>query len=297
MPGMSKQELKHDELEDVFDRLMLWYHRHGQWIQWVVIVALIVFIGTRLYDRYQETRAAQATAELGKVQNELVAALMENSENKRKELFATAIADAERLTKDYGTSFHGRQALLLLGNAHYYYSLALANQKSEAANERKAARQAFEKLTSVAKSPEEKATALLALGNVLENELFATRDMALLKQAADYYTEVKKLVPGTYLAAEADLALARMYQPVSDKRGEAERILKDVAAAREKRLASEATKSSDKEQKTSRFKAVPPEKVAELQQFQKLSYASQAKQLLASLKGFEPANEKTDRRQ
>lgn len=291
MPGMSKQELKHDELEDIFDRLALWYHRNGKWIQWVVIAALVLFIGTRLYRQYQETRFARATADLGKAQNALASALMENSENKRKELFATAITEAERLVKDYGTSFHGREALLLLGNAHYYYSLALANQKSEAAAERKAAREAFEKLISIAKSPEEKAAAYLALGNVLENELFATRDMTLLKQAADYYSEVKKLAPGTYLAAEADLALARMYQPVSDKRDEAERTLSELIKARA--VASETQpQSSEKETKQVKFKALAPEKARELQNLEKLTYAAQAKDLLASLKGFEPAEGK-----
>ncbi|MCX7626740.1 MAG: tetratricopeptide repeat protein [Candidatus Sumerlaeaceae bacterium] len=288
---MSKQELKHDELEDVFDRLALWYHRNAKWIQWVVFVALVLFIGTRLYRQYQETRFARATAELGKAQSALASALMEASENKRKELFATAITEAERLVKDYGTSFHGREALLLLGNAHYYYSLALANQKSEAAAERKAAREAFEKLLSVAKTPEEKAAAYLGLGNVLENELFATRDMTLLKQAADYYSEAKKLAAGSYLAAEADLALARMYQPVSDKRDEAERTLNAVIKTRsEMRGAQMAV--SDKETKQLKFKSIEPEKARELQNFEKLTYAAQAKDLLASLKGFEPAKEK-----
>ncbi|MGB9690701.1 MAG: hypothetical protein ACPL7D_00870 [Candidatus Sumerlaeaceae bacterium] len=288
-PGMTKQELKHDELEDLFDRLTLWYHRNANWVQWVVIVALVLFIGTKLYDRYQETQNAKATAELGKAQGLLASALAEKSENKRKELFASAVTEADRLAKEYGKGFHGREALLLLGNAHYYYSLALANQRAEAAEERKLARQTFEKLASVAKTPEEKAAAYLALGNVLENELFATRDMSLLKQAADYYTQVAKLVPDSYLAAEARLALARMYQPVSDKRNEAQRLLKEVAETRTK--VSEDTdiaKKAPSETKQTKPKNIDPEKAKEFQQFEKFSYAAESMRLLNSLKGFEP---------
>lgn len=289
---MTKQELKHDELEDLFDRLALWYHRNANWIQWVVIVALVLFIGTKLYERYQESQNAKATTELGKAQNALTSALIEKSENKRKELFATAIAEAERLTNEYGNSFHGREALLLLGNAHYYYSLALANQKNEAADERKLARQTFEKLAGIAKTPEEKAAAYLALGNVLENELFATRDMSLLKQAADYYTQVTKLVPDSFLAAEARLALARMYQPVSDKRNEAERLLKEVADQRTTLMnETDLAKKAETDNKQPKVKNIAPEKALEFQHFEQLSYAAEAKRLLNSLKGFEPAKE------
>jgi len=288
---MSKQELKHDELGDVFDRLTLWYHRNSGWVVWLVLVVLLAFVGSRLYGFYKQASDARATAELGKVQVSLSEALSEKNEQKRKELFATAIADADRLSQTL-SGFHQRQALLLLGNAHYYYSLALANQKSEAAEERKLARQAFEKLNGLAKTPEEKATASLALANVLENELFATRDLALLKQAADYYTDVTKLVPDSYLAAEARLALARMYQPVSDKRDEAERALAQVIESRSK--ASAATSENAENQgnsKASRPKYIDPEVAQDLRDFAQLSYVAEAKRLLSSLKGFEPAKQ------
>jgi tetratricopeptide (TPR) repeat protein len=293
MPGMSKQELKHDELADFLDQVGLWYHRNAKWIQWVVFAAIIAFIGVRLYDQYAETKAAKATAELGKAQSMLASALVERSDSKRKELFATAISEAERLAREYGNSFHGRQALLLLGNAHYYYSLALANQKSEASEQRKLARQAYEKFIAAAATPEEKATGQLALGNVLENELFASRDMALLKQAADAYNEVIKLVPESYLAAEAKLALARMYQPVPDKRSEAERLLTQVTESRSKLMQSpsSSSKSPDEEKgkvKRSSLKTVDEKTARDVEQFERLSYVSEAQRLKDSLLGFEP---------
>lgn len=295
MPGMTKQELKHDELEDVFDRLGLWYQRHARWIQWVVIVALVAFVGTKLYDRYSETQAARRTAELGKLQTTLVGALLEKDANKRKELFATAIADAERLSKEWGASFHGRQALLLLANAHYYYSLALANDKTEAATERKQARAAFERFIAGASTAEEKATGYLGLGNVLENDLFATRDLALLKEAENAYNEAAKLAPNTYIEAEARLALARMYQPVSDKRSEAERALARVVESRKPFLDSWQSKNTDSEtKKKARASAsqIDQEKLRQLQTFSALSYVQEARRLQLSLAGFEPAKAK-----
>ncbi len=287
---MTKQELKHDELEDVLDQITLWYHKNARWIHWVVIALLVAFVGYRLYQRYEEVQNARATTEIGRVYSTLTSALVEQNEQKRKELYATAIADAERLAKQYGRNFHGRQALLALGNAHYYYSLALANQKTEAAEERKLARQAYEKLLAEATTPEEKAAAYLALANVLENELFATRDISLLKQATDYYREVMKLVPNSYLAAEAQLALARMYQPVSDKRNEAEQALARVAEAR--KLSPKQNSEHDEKDassKPTRYKAIDPEKAEAIKNFAELSYEAEARRLLATLKGFEPA--------
>ncbi|AXA35732.1 MAG: hypothetical protein KatS3mg130_0713 [Candidatus Sumerlaea sp.] len=289
MPGMSKQELKHDELSDLFDRIGLWYHRNAKWIQYLVIAVVLAFLGFRLYDRYLETERAKATAEIGKVADTLQSALRETDEAKRKVLFATAIADAERVAKEYSGQYLGRQAQLLLGNAHYYYALALANQKSEASEERKKAREAYERYISIAKTNEERAAGKLALGNVFENELFATQDMNYLKQAEDAYRDAIRLAPNTFLAAEAKLALARMYQPVTGKKDEAERLLSEIqkerAPASQSSEKNAATKEAAKE--TGR-KGLSQEKIHELREFSGLSYAKEAERLLTALQGFEP---------
>jgi len=289
MPGMSKQELKHDELTDLFDRIGMWYHRNAKWIQYVVIAVVLAFLGTRLYDRYLETERAKATAEIGRVADTLENALRETDEAKRKVLFATAIADAERVAKEYQGQYLGRQAQLLLGNAHYYYALALANQKPEASEQRKKAREAFERYASIAETNEERAAGKLALGNLFENELFATQDMNYLKQAEDAYREAIRLAPNTFLAAEAKLALARMYQPVTGKKDEAARLLNEIQ--KERTSVSQTSEKSEKTKERAKEiqrKGLSEEKIRELRDFAAFGYAREAEWLLTALQGFEP---------
>lgn len=285
---MTKQELKHDEMADVGERIGAWYHKHDKVVQVLVLLVLVGIIGYRVYGKFHADTLARATGDYTKAVAALNSALAETDEAKRKELYATAITEAEQVTKDHSGLYVGRQAQLLLGNAYYYLSAAIATQRTDAADNLKRAREAYERYIAIASTPEERAAGKLALGHALENQMFTSKDVNLSNQAADAYKDVEKLAPNSFLAAEAKLSLGRMYFGVTDKQDEAKKLFEQVAASR-KLAEPETPDAKAKPVKDESGEEITPAKMNEVREYASLSYAKEAEQALTALKGYEPA--------
>jgi hypothetical protein len=277
MARMTKQELKHNEMADVGDRLASFYERHSTAITVALAMLLIAIIAWKGYGKFAANRLERINAEMGNILQNLHAAMAATDEAKRKELFQTTIADAERIARDYPSLPIGREAQLLAGNAQYYFG------------DMKAAQDAYQKYLSMALTPMEKATGQLAMGHTLENLLVRTKNLNLGPQAENAYKEVSRLAPGTYLDAEARFALARYYQNQAGRQNEARRIYESIIADR--KLADLKTDPNEKPVKLESGKEMTPEELNRLRGFTQTSYHDLSRQAIEALRALPTGKE------
>lgn len=293
MAHMTKHELKHDEMLDVSERVRLWWHNNEKAVTAVLIVFLVLLIGWRGYNAWQDSKHARSSNDLAEAMKSYGEALAETEEAKRKELFNTAISEAQKIIDEYPSLYAARAAQMLIGNSHYYLAAGVLGKATESQPELKSAQQAYQKYIDMANTPEEKAAGKLALGNTLENILFTTKNMSLMTEAQAAYKDVESLAPNSFLAAEAKLAQARLMQAQAGRQDEARKLYEEVASSRKVEVAAKK-KDKDAEQVQDRNKdeslqGVSPKQAEEIRSFSDLSLAREAQQALAALKGSSTA--------
>lgn len=282
MAHMTKHELKHDEMIDFGEKLADWYHNNDKLITAVLLVILIAIIGWKGYGKYSDYKHAKSSQEYEKVLTQYNMALQETDASKRKEALTAAASEADRVAKEYSGYYVGRAAQLMRGNALFVDSMVTTGPDSlKYLND---AQVAFQSYKQMAKTPQETAVANLAIGNALENALaFSKNDMNKAKEADDAYAQVEKDVPGTYLAAEAKLARARLAQVQTNQEDKARKLYEEVA--KERKIAEPAKASEEKTFKDERGHEMTAKELNDIRQFADSSYAAIAKKQMNALKG------------
>ncbi|MCX7716815.1 MAG: tetratricopeptide repeat protein [Candidatus Sumerlaeaceae bacterium] len=287
MARMTRHELKHDEMRDLGEHLLDWIRKHANTLTTVVLIVALGFLGWKLYGKYVESRQAAAGAELGTLLRHYYQGIGAPTKDKRTEMLATTVNDAERIAREHAKTYAGRLALLILGNAKYYEGMFAETAGEEAVNALREARGAFERFIRVAASPEEKAAGHLALGQTLENLLFITKDLALAVEAQDAYKEVVKLVPNSYLAAEAKLGMARLLQNQQGRQEEARKLYEEIIASRP--VPEVKPPEGARPVRMADGRELTVDDLTALRSFSKYSIQEQAKDMLRAMQGLAPA--------
>ncbi|MBX7246569.1 MAG: tetratricopeptide repeat protein [Candidatus Sumerlaeaceae bacterium] len=287
MAKMTKQELQHDDLEDIGEAIAGWYRKNSTWVTSVLFVALAAFIGWKVYDKLHHDKLAVVSAEYGKMLENFNRAVIEKDPAKRKELFATAATDAQRIAKDYANLPLGTEAYLMEGNAYYTQALTSESRGEDTQQLYKKAIEAFDRYTVLVKTPEEKAVGQLAIANANESLGFITsKDLTVAKNALDNYTAVIKAVPGTAIAAEAQLGKARLLQAQVGKEAEALAELGKVAA--ERKVPEVKDDAALKSVRDDKGLEVDVAEAKDIKTFADFSYAYQARKAAESIKSAVP---------
>jgi predicted negative regulator of RcsB-dependent stress response len=289
MAHMTKHDLKHDEMADIGEKLSAWYERNQRMVTTLLAVLLVALVGWKVYDRWHDSRLATANIRYGTILTNYQTAIGQTEEKERKELFNTVLTEAERFIDQYGRLEIAEAVQLIRGNAHYYLAATYANDATQAKPERQKALEAFQKYLSMADTNQEKAVAQLAIGNVLENQLFTEKNVDLQRDVLTAYDEAIRLGKGTYLESEAKMAKGRLLTALEGRQDDAKRLFAEVADSSTTSAVVEAQPTP-----ALRRELTPEEKIAEenarkINKLMEVSYASQAEQALKRIDGMQPA--------
>jgi hypothetical protein len=233
----------------------------------------------------QQSKIERVSAEFGPMIENVNSAVSETDDAKRRDKLKGATAEADRIAAQYPTMYAGRSAQLAIGNAHYYLAAGLPNP--DAATELKTALTAYEKYLSQAVTAEEKAGGQLALGNTYENLWYLDpKDANLGLNATKAYQAVDSLFPGSYLAAEAKLAQARLLEVQEGHQRDALTKYNELMLDRKVDLGDYA---KEKAVKDSKGREITPEEIAKLKSNQPSSYESVAQKSASRLNALAPA--------
>ena len=284
MAKMTKQDLQHDEMSDLGDKLQVWYEKNSTLITTLLVIVVAVFGGYRLWDVYRTNKLTKISEDYGRVVQDYNAAVAEKDDAKRVGMLSSVTSESERLAAEYPSEFAGRSALLMLGNIQTFNALSKLDKPEECISYLKSARDAYDRYVNTATNPAEKAAGQVAVANTLENLAFRTRDANVTKEAVDMYNAAAKTAPeNSYVAAEAKLGLARLYQNQTGKQEEARKEYTEVAAMRKPALSIDA---KEKPYKTDDGREVSPEDLAKLRKLYNFSYAAEAERQLSLMKGL-----------
>lgn len=273
-------------IEDTFgEKLERWYEDNGKWLNVLLIVVLVGIIGYKVYDWMQARSVAKANTAYGLALQRFQMAYQSPDEAKKVDELQGAITAAQQVADEHADMFVGRQAQLMIGNAQYSISETQSGQVQDVAMLEKA-RDSYQKYINMAAGNSEKATGYIALGNVLENLSFIRSDETLLQEAADAYTQAMSAAEGTYLGAEAKLALARTRSARSapESRADAAKLYEEVAKNREVRLMTTADADPAGPLKLESGDILSQEQIAEIKNMSEWSQQQVAEDALARLK-------------
>lgn len=271
-------------VEDSFsEKLQLWYEENGKWLNVLLIVVLVGIVGYKLYDWMQVRNVAKANTAYGLALNRFQMAYQNPDEAKKVDELQGAITAAQQVADEHSGEFVGRQAQLMIGNAQYSISETKSGQDVQMLEK---ARESYLKYIKMASSNSEKAAGHIALGNVLENLSFIRSDEKLLQEAADAYNQAMSAAEGTYLGAEAKLALARTMSArnAPDAHANAVKLYEDVAQNREVQLMSAAELEAVEPLKLESGSTLEKEEIAGIKNMRNWSQQQAAEDALARLK-------------
>lgn len=266
------------------ERLETWYDRNGTWINVVIIVALVGVIGYKGFEWMQTRNVAKANVAYSTALNHYQQGLFNPDKATKVDELGGAITAAEQVVTDYSDQFIGRKAQLMIGNAQY--TIAMTESGGKDVEQLETALESYKKYISMAQTDEERATGLIAVGNVTENLAFIRSDKALLQEAVDSYTKAAKTAEGTNLAGEALLAAALAKSGMNDPAAqeEAKKLYAQVADNRPVQLISDEAVKALKPLKLEQGGELSVEEVADLKNLAAWSQSATAKDALARLK-------------
>lgn len=271
-------------VEDTFgEKLEHWYEANGKWLNVLLIVILVGIIGYKAYGWMQARNVAKANTAYGLALQRFQMAYQSPDETKKVDELQGAITAAQQVVDDHAGEFVGRQAQLMIGNAQY--SISETQSGKDVAMLEKA-RESYQKYINMAAGNSEKAAGYIALGNVLENLSFIRSDQKLLQEAADAYAQAMSSGEGTYLGAEAKLALARTKSARNspEARADAVKIYEDVSKNRKVQLMSAAELESIKPMKLESGGTMSKEEIVAIKNMSAWSQQQIAEDALARLK-------------
>lgn len=280
-PASEPQKIKASTDLDLTDRAGYWIESNGKLINALVILVLIGLIAWSGYRWYNNGRIASANRDYGIALERMQTALSEEDESKQKDALQGAISSAQVVATDYPNTFVGRKALLLIGNANFRLAEVSGDDRKSQID---AAQEAYRKYLQIAADPLERASANIALGNALENQMFLTRDNQLAIQAENAYKAALASAGDSYLAGEAKLALARLYQVQEGRREQAEQLYAEVAKAHQPavRQVPEQRRSTEVSEGTE-GQGLNAEQVQEVRDMRKMGYSAMAEAAMQRL--------------
>lgn len=285
MAHISRQELKKDEFVDFGERTAEWFREHDRLVSAVLAAILIALIAWKGYGKFRDDRLARANVEYSTVVQNYNSALGQTDVKQRKDLLGAVVTEGERFVDRYGKSGVAKSAQMMLGNAHYYMAMASSDDANVASEERRKAREAFEKYLNMADTAQEKAAGQIALGNLIEYRMFVEKDPKLRRDAIAAYDEAVKLAPGTYLEAEAKLAKGRLLQALTGREDDARQLFEQVANERKVEAKDETTTPSA-DRRPSAEERLAEQNAQKLREAMLVSYAEEAEQALQRMKGL-----------
>ncbi|NLD61170.1 tetratricopeptide repeat protein [Candidatus Sumerlaeota bacterium] len=282
---MTRREVKQDELKDFSEHIAEWFQNHSKSLGTVLTVLLCVFAAYMVFNRWQDSRTAAASAEYAELVKSYNEAVMAPADKLKEKVNATVLAATE-LIDEYGDMPVGRNARLLKGNVRYYEALSL--DPAQIDNETsiteftarrdaafKEARASFDDAYASSITSVDKAEARLALAQTQESMAFLNNDKQLVSDAINNYKSIIELVPGSWLSAEAALGLGRMMQAQVGKQKEAVALYAGVA--KDRALPAPKTEDNARLPKDSKGNEIPASLITELRQREKVSYQAVAK--------------------
>jgi tetratricopeptide (TPR) repeat protein len=286
MAHISRQELKKDELADFGERVAEWFREHDRLVSAILAAILIALIAWKGYGKFHNDKIARANLEYNTVVQNYNMALGQTDLKQRKDLLGAVITEGERFVERYSNLGIGETTQMMLGNAHYYMALASADDREAATEQRRRAREAFEKYLAMADTPEEKAAGQIALGNLIEYQLFTEQDMNLRRDAVAAYDEAIKLAPNSYLAAQAKLAKGRVLQALTGREDDARALFEEVANERKIAAVQDETTTPTEERRETPEERMAQRNAEMIREVMQVSYADQAREALTRLKGL-----------
>ncbi len=271
-------------VEETFgEKLEHWYENNNKWLNVLLVVLLAGVIGYKAYNWINARGVAKANTAYGLALNRFQMAYQSQDEAKKVDELGGAITAAQQVAEEYGDKFVGRQAQLMIGNAQYSISLSESGKGIEMLEK---ARDSYRKYLSMVSTNNEKAAGNIALGNVLENLSFVRSDEKVLQEAADAYKQAMSAGEGTYLGAEAKLALARTQSAISTKEAQenAAKLFEEVAKTRGIQLLSTMKLEDVKPVELESGDTLTPEEIVNLKNMAEWSQHQIADDSLARLK-------------
>lgn len=270
--------------DDFGDRASFWMEENSKLINGLLLVVVLLALGWTAYRWHRQGTLEKANQAYGQILHQFNTAMGEQDETKRRDALNGAITAAETVIREYPDLEVARKAQLLLGNAHY--KLAAIQTGEPGRQAMKNARESYEKAISVAQDPVDRAAGQLALGNVLQDEMFINNDPAMAKQVEDAYRRAMDEAKGTFLEPECKMNLARLYEG----RGQIEQsrsIYESVVA--EHKVVPNTETANVKPIELDENRVLTAEQVQELKSFTRMSYAEAAQMALKRLAGTSAA--------
>lgn len=272
IPATAKVE------DDFGDRASLWMENNSKLINGLLLVVVLLALGWTAYRWYRQGTLEKANQAYGQILHQFNTAMGEQDETKRRDALNGAITAAETVIREYPNQEVARKAQLLLGNAHY--KLAAIQTGEPGRQAMKNARDAYEKAISVAQDPVERAAGQLALGNVLQDEMFINNEPAMAKQVEDAYKRAIDEAKGTFLEPESKMNLARLYEG-RGQIDQAKTIYQSVVA--EHKVEPKMETANVKAIELDENRTLTAEQIQELKSFARMSYAEAAQTALKRL--------------
>lgn len=279
-----KQPGKKILVEPTFgEKMESWYEINGKWINIVLGIVVVGVLGWVITGTLRTRAENAANVDFRKAVIQYEMGLMAPEEDQKIDQIQGSITAAQEVVEKHGDRFVGRQAQLLIGNAHYNIALA---QTGEGVDALEKARAGYEKYLSMATNDRERAVGNVALGNVLENLGFIRSDESLLEQAVVSYEKAKEQASGTSVAGEATLALARVQLALNkpDASAKAAALYKEVIEQRDTQLVSDETLENLTAIELASGTNLTQEKVVELINLSAWSQKAEAEDGLSRLK-------------
>lgn len=272
-------------VEETFgEKLETWYDRNGTFINVIIIAALVGVIGYKGYGWVQARNVAKANVAFAAAHSHYQQGIYNDDKAKKADQLGGAITAAQQVVNDYSDKFVGRQAQLLIGNAQY--TIAMTESGGKDVKQLETALDSYKKYLALAQTDEERATGLIAVGNVTENLAFLRDDEKVLQEAVDSYTKAADAAKGTSLAGEAKLAAATAKSGMRGDaaRADAKKLYTEVAENRSVQLISDEAMKDAKPIELERGEDLSVEQVQELKNLAAWSQRDSAKDALARLK-------------
>jgi tetratricopeptide (TPR) repeat protein len=250
MSKVRREEVRRDLDEDVVvetgRRLWERFQERQNLILTVLLVAVVLWLGLKLFDSHRRSVMAQGNFLISQAQLRFDRAMQTEDEAQRAQWLDQGETSLLRVIERHGNSPLGARALFWSGVLQFH-QLRFDE-----------ARQRFERFAQGA-SDEDAARGKLAIGACYENQAFVQDDKALLDQALEAFRKAQELGGSSYVAFQAMIAEARVLGRDPQTAGQAVALLEKVIEQRQP-LIDEATPGALDDLLTpSRGKAKPPE--------------------------------------
>ncbi len=237
-----REQLHEDEVLSAMMRTWHWAKANSRRLIGLAIVLLAVLIVWQMIHYRNEKALSNSNLDLMRAQTLYQQGMMAGApgSKEREQPLQECVRLAQDLRANYGATPAARVALHLEAAAY----LLMGDKLGESTNTDKAIA-IFRQFSDTATTAEEKCAGLLGLAAAYENRSWLAEKPEDLKQAESTYQDVTRKAPkGSYLIAEAQLALARLAASRGDMAA-ATSMYREVLAERERKKEEVAPAKSE----------------------------------------------------